>query len=121
MNAIDQYTRFLCPKCGSPGFDSWNKAMFDGVIHDPNELPNPWIMGDNCQTCMWPAVTYYSIPGEAPLAVFGPHLHCFAYESEAMSLISADPSLGEPLLPSSDRDADWSRGCLHAKFSGSAL
>ncbi|MES2175092.1 MAG: hypothetical protein V4523_14255 [Pseudomonadota bacterium] len=121
MTAIDQFTRFLCPKCGAPGFDSWNKAIFDGVIHDVNALPNPWILGDQCQACTWPAVIFYTTPDEVPRVIFGPDLHSFAYESEAMRLISADPSSGEPLLASTARDADWSRGCLHAKLSGSAI
>ncbi|WP_143066708.1 hypothetical protein [Sphingobium sp. YR768] len=121
MSAIDQFTRFLCSKCGAAGFDSWNKAMFDGVVHDPSALPNPWILGDQCQACTWPAVTCYTIPGEAPRAIFGPHLHGFAYEGKAMELIVADPSSGQLLLPSAARDADWSRGCLHAKHSESAI
>ncbi|WP_289145226.1 hypothetical protein [uncultured Sphingobium sp.] len=119
MSAVDQFTRWICPKCGADGFDSWNKAMFDGVVQDPAALPNPWVLGDCCQTCTWPAVTCYTLPGDPPRTIFGPTLHQFSYESEAMQLILTDPESGEFLLPASSRDADWSQGCLHAKLSGS--
>lgn len=119
MSVTDQFTRWLCPKCGEAGFDSWNKAMFDGVVQDPEALPNPWILGDSCHVCTWPAVTCYTLPTEPPRAIFGPMLHQFSYESEAMRLILADPEAGEYLLPALKRDADWSQGCMHAKLSGS--
>lgn len=121
VTAIDQFTRFCCPKCGEAGFDSWNKAMFDGVAHDPGALPNPWILGDCCHRCTWPAVTCYTLPGQPARAIFGPMLHDFCYEVEAWRLFVKDPCSGVALLPSPARDADWRRGCIHAKFSGSAI
>jgi hypothetical protein len=118
---VDQFTRWLCPKCGAAGFDSWNKAMFDGVVQDPEALPNPWVLGDCCGYCTWPAVTCYTLPGDPPRAIFGPMLDLFSYEEEAMRLILADPQSCEILLPATERDADWSKGCMHAKLSRTVI
>ena len=114
----DQFTRWLCAKCGKPGIDSWNKAMFDGVDHDPAELPNPWLLGDNCQCCVWPVVISYTEPGTAPRAIYGPIQSGpgqFAYETEAFLAIEADRASALELLPSDARDADWSGGCVNAR------
>jgi hypothetical protein len=119
---FDQFTRWLCPKCGQAGIDSWNKAMFDGVAHLPvmMELPDPWILGDQCSSCLWPAALRYTKPDAAPRAIFGPNPFSnrpgvYAYEIEAMNRLQDTPDSGELLRPSDKRDADWSRGCLAAK------
>ncbi len=114
----DQFTRWLCAKCGKPGIDSWNKAMFDGVVHDPADLPNPWVIGDSCHSCCWPVVISFTEPGTPPRAIYGPIQSGrgeFEYEDEAVLAILADPASAIELLPSDTRDADWSGGCLAAK------
>lgn len=114
----DQFTRFLCAKCGKPGIDSWNKAMFDGLNLDADDLPNPHILGDNCHRCSWPVVISYTEPGTRPRAIYGPindGPHQFAYEDQAFQQIKADPMSALELLPSDTRDADWSGGCLNAR------
>lgn len=120
MTVIDQFTRWRCPKCNAAGIDSWNKAMFDGIANDPASPPNPWILGDNCCHCLWPIVSRYTVPGEAPCAILSPDGR-FDYEADAFNQIAADPASAITLSPTLARDADWSRGCLHAKISGSAL
>lgn len=112
---FDQFTRWLCPKCGAPGFDSWNKAMFDGIVRDPDDLPNPNILGDTCQHCGHPAVTCYTLPDQPPRAILSSD-GTYAYEAFAMTCFEVAPaSEGVELRPSDRRDADWSRGCLAAK------
>lgn len=116
--AFDQFTRWLCPKCGLAGIDSWNKAMFDGIDHGDAPLPDPWILGDQCAYCVWPCVISYTTPDAPPRAIFGPlpaGPECFTYEHEAMRAILADPISAAELQPATTRDADWSRGCLAAK------
>lgn len=118
MTPFDQYTRWLCPKCGAPGIDSWNKAMFDGIDHGDDPLPNPHVLGDNCQHCAWPVVVRYATADEAPTAIFGPIPlcdGCFNYEPAAMRQILAAPETAIALQPSIARDRDWSRGCLAAR------
>lgn len=121
---FDQFTRWLCPKCGCGGIDSWNKAIFDGTDHGEEvesgrePLPNPWILGSNCDRCVWPCVVSYTTPDAPPRAIFGPvecGSGCFAYEPDAMRAILADPTAAILLQPSEIRDADWSAGCLAAK------
>ena len=111
---FDQFTRWACPKCDRQGFDSWNKAMFDGVDHDPDNLPNPWTLGDTCQCCGWPCVVSYTTADAAPRAIASPD-DSYAYEAGAFKAFEADPNAGTPLNPTIFRDADWSRGCLAAK------
>lgn len=112
---FDQFTRWLCPECDQPSFDSWNKAIFDGIDQDPDDLPNPWILGDTCQHCGHPAVTCYTTPDAPPRAIFSID-GTYAYEVFAMACFEADPAgEGVPLDPSDRRDSDWSRGCLAAK------
>ncbi|KMS54713.1 hypothetical protein [Sphingobium cupriresistens] len=119
MSQFDQFTRWQCPRCCEAGIDSWNKAMFDGIANDPANPPNPWILGDNCCHCGWPVVTRYTVPEEAPRAIVSPDGR-FDYEAAAFDSIAADPASAITLSPTPARDADWSRGCLHAKHSGSA-
>ncbi|WP_047168863.1 hypothetical protein [Rhizorhabdus histidinilytica] len=110
---IDEYTRWTCERCGKPGFDSWNKAMHDG-IYFAGDYPNPAIFGVDCQDCGHPAVLAYTTPHMAPRAVFGPHQYDYAYEPAAMSAFQTDPHFGVELRPSSARDRDWRGGCLSA-------
>jgi len=117
---FDQFTRWTCPKCGSAGIDSWNKAMFDGVRQEPDDLPNPWILGLECDKCLWPCVVSYTTPDQAPRAIFAPNAFdhtalSYVYEPNAMRQLAANPASGVSLAPSDRRDADWSRGCLAAK------
>lgn len=114
-DSFDQFTRWLCPKCGMDGFDSWNKAMFDGIVHDPDNLPNPWVIGDTCQCCGHPSVVSYTTADAAPCAILGPGFNDYSHEDEALKRFEAQPDAGVQLLPSPTRDADWSRGCLAAK------
>lgn len=110
---IDQFTRFLCDKCDKPGFDSWNKAAHDGLNFE-GDFPNPMIFGDMCQCCTHPAVVAYSCPGIAPTVIYSID-DTFDYELDAMAKLESDPSCGQPLRPSDERDADWSGGCVAAK------
>ncbi|MBG6116240.1 hypothetical protein IWY39_000044 [Sphingobium sp. JAI105] len=115
---FDQFTRWLCPKCGLAGIDSWNKALFDGIDHGDAPLPDPWILGTQCDRCVWPCVVSYARFDVQPTAIFGPlsaGAGCFAYEDKAMAAILADRTAGEMLAPSDRRDFDWSRGCLAAR------
>jgi len=112
MTQIDQYTRWLCAKCGNPGIDSWNKAMHDGVNYG-GEYPNPAIFGDTCQSCGQPIVVAYSTPDTAPIALYGAPK--WASEAADMDRIEADPACGETLQASDKRDADWSHGCCAPK------
>lgn len=119
MTALfDQFTRWRCLKCGLAGIDSWNKAMFDGIDHGNAQLPDPWILGTQCDRCVWPYVISYTGPDAPPHAVYGPVLNgasCFSYEQDAMRRILADPGFGVELEPSHSRDADWSAGCIVAR------
>ncbi|MFY9349101.1 MAG: hypothetical protein WBL20_08070 [Sphingobium sp.] len=116
LDAFDQFTRWRCPKCGAGGFDSWNKAMFDGVSHDPDALPNPWVLSDCCHVCAWSAVVSYTTPDAAPRAIFAPSRCWFDSEEELAACREiVDGTDGHALLPSLVRDADWSRGCMAAK------
>lgn len=110
----DEFSRWLCPKCGEPGIDSWNKAMFDGLTHEGG-IPALHILGDMCHHCTHPITLAYRAPGVAPRAIVGPDEDSFEYEHGAMLELEADPAAGVELLPSTARDADWSRGCLAAK------
>jgi hypothetical protein len=116
MMNFDQYTRWQCPKCGAAGFDSWNKALFDGVEHEPGQpLPNPWILGDTCHRCSQPAVTCYTTPDAPPRAIFSVD-GTYAYEAFAMVCFEANPTgEGQPLAPSDQRDGDWRKGCIAAQ------
>lgn len=115
-DGFDQFSRWCCPKCGTHGFDSWNKAMFDGVRHDPDALPNPWVLSDCCHVCTWDAVVSYTTPDTPPRAIFAAGQDWLDHEEEqaACRAIVAGTA-GDPLLPSLVRDADWSRGCMAAK------
>lgn len=109
---FDMFTRWLCEKCEEPGFDSWNKALHDGINFHGN-YPNPHLWGDTCQCCGAPAVVAYTTLDAAPTAIFG--LPSYADESDNMDRLLADPSLGTVLSPSLKRDADWSRGCMNLR------
>ena len=118
--AFDQFTRWTCTKCGRDGIDSWNKAVWDGPgFQTVEEVPNPWLLGDNCQRCGWACVVMYTTPDAAPRAIYSPvgagDPFAYFYESEAFALIERNPSAYEELAPAGSRDADWSRGCLVAK------
>lgn len=110
----DQFTRFLCRKCGEAGHDSWNKAAYDGPHHD-GEVPNPLIYGDECQKCGWPAVIAWSAPGEQARAIYGPDPDSYDYEPHAIDLMERSIGNGSLLEWSTVRDADWSGGCTAAK------
>lgn len=110
----DQFTRWLCPKCGGAGIDSWNKAMHDGIDYG-GQYPNPAVFGDACQKCGWNVAICYTTADCAPTAIFAPTMNNYNYELEAMNRLEADPSSGETLQPSTTRDSDWSRGCVAAK------
>lgn len=110
---MDQFTRFLCDKCDRPGFDSWNKAMHDGIDYE-GDYPNPAVYGDECQCCGHPAAVCYTSPGLAPTAIYSPD-DSYSYEGGAIDQLQADPSRGQSLRPASKRDADWSGGCVGAK------
>lgn len=114
MTTPDQFTRWLCAMCGEPGIDSWNKALHDG-INWQGDYPNPAVFGDDCQSCGHPVAVAYTLPGEAPTAIYGPGFNDYSEEPEAMDALQLDPASGTPLLPSTTRDADWSGGCLAAK------
>ena len=115
----DQFTRWLCGKCGCDGIDSWNKAVFDGPSWDKGEqVPNPWILGMECWGCGCPCVVIYTLPSEAPRAVYSPIAEgerAYAYEPDAFAAIESGAESGEILQPSNSRDSDWSRGCLAAR------
>lgn len=110
----DQFTRFLCAKCGEAGHDSWNKAAHDGINWHGN-VPNPLIYGDMCHYCGWPAVVAWGAPGEPALAIYSPDESSFAYENDAMARIEGHPDDAVKLEFAVKRDADWSGGCLAAK------
>jgi hypothetical protein len=110
----DQFTRWLCPMCGEPGIDSWNKAMFDGLDHE-GELPPLHILGYDCMRCWIPVTVAYRGPNVAPRAIMGPHDGPYEYEDAAMAALEGDLTSGVELLPSIARDADWSGGCVAAK------
>lgn len=108
----DQFTRFTCKKCGSAGHDSWNKSLHDGLDHG-GKYPNPFIVGDECQCCGWPAVIAWYGPGERARAIYSPDEDSYAYEIKAMGRIERGE--GDLLEFSDKRDADWSRGCVAAR------
>lgn len=111
----DEFTRWLCAKCGCDGIDSWNKAVFDGPAWEVGEqIPDPWIVGMECWRCMTPCVVSYGAPGLPPRAIYSPD-GSYEYEREAMELIQTSPEGAIVLLASKTRDADWSRGCLAAR------
>lgn len=114
----DQFTRWLCAKCGGDGIDSWNKAIFDGPSWEKGEiLPNPWVLGMECWRCLWPCVVCYTSPEAAPRALYGPYAsgeQAYEYEAAAFLRIE-DQSASIELLPSTSRDVDWSAGCLAAR------
>jgi hypothetical protein len=110
----DQFTRFLCAKCGEAGHDSWNKAAHDGINWHGN-VPNPLIYSDECHSCGWPSVVAWGAPGEGALAIYGPDAETFAYEDEAMARIEKHPEQAVALEYSAVRDGDWSGGCLAAR------
>ncbi len=115
IDTPDQFTRWLCAKCGKAGIDSWNKAVFDSFSWEEGEqIPDPFILGDNCQVCWAPLVVSYSTPGLAPRAIYGPD-DGYGYEVEAMAIIVAKSDKAIKLEPSTHRDADWSGGCLAAR------
>lgn len=109
---FDQFTRWLCARCGGAGFDSWNKALHDGIDWE-GDYPNPAVWGDQCQSCGHPAAVAYTTPDAAPTIIYG--LEDYSTERADMVRLEADPSCGETMVPSDLRDADWSRGCLAAK------
>ncbi len=108
--AHDQYSRWLCPKCGRAGIDSWNKAMHDGIDHG-GEYPNPWILGLDCEHCIHPVTVAWYGPDDVPRAIFGETVSDWQYEPGAMQSLETDPLAGVPLEPSTERDRDWSHGC----------
>jgi hypothetical protein len=116
---FDQYTRWLCPKCGAAGVASWNKATYDGIDYDDDDNPPcPNIFGDNCEYCCWPFVAAYYRHDERPRAIFGPlpfesGTGCWDYEQAAMTIIEEDKDSGTELDPSQVRDSDWRGGCTN--------
>ena len=118
MITVDQYTRWLCDKCGKAGIDSWNKALYDGNPAPPAAYG--LIFGDSCQYCMWPVTVRYPAPDMAPRAIYGPIPYGdrqFSYETDAMLSLEFNLGAGEPLQPSTERDRDWSGGCSRAPAS----
>lgn len=110
--AFDMFTRWRCEKCGKPGFDSWNKAAHDGLDYQ-GDYPNPIVRGDTCQCCGAPASVAWTVPDAAPTAIFG--LPRYLDEGANMARLEADPSVGVMLQPSSERDRDWSGGCMNLR------
>lgn len=116
MIPFDQYTRWLCPKCGAPGIDSFNKAIFDGPPFEDAFQFDEYIFGDQCQRCTWAITVRYTTADEAPTAIVNPEWEDregYNYQRDAIIRIATDPDL--TLQPSDQRDRDWSRGCLAAR------
>lgn len=115
---FDQFTRWLCEKCGQPGIDSWNKGVFDGTDFGADAIPNPWLLGSDCEACGHPVVLSYTTPDAPVRAIYGPVRDGpdqYSYETAAFAAFEADAGAGTELRPSSKRDVDWSAGCLAAK------
>lgn len=121
--SADQFTRWLCPSCGQDGFDSWNKAVFDGPTwEDEGELPSlahPYMLGCECWRCDQDATIRYTSPGVPPRVIMAPEDHkpgqWMEFVESAFAEFNANPEAGVACLPAQTRDADWSRGCLAAK------
>lgn len=112
--AINEFTRFLCPRCGQDGVHSWNKSAWDGPGWD--QPPNPMIFGEDCNCCGWPLTVRYDGPEEPPVAILCPDdPPSYTYEDDAMAALEQDRAAGVVLSAATTRDADWSRGCLAAR------
>jgi hypothetical protein len=109
LTTVDQFTRWLCEKCGNPGIASWNKARYDGNPFPPESYG--MIFGDNCNECWWPITVRYPAPDMAPRVIYGPDSSGFAYEPDAMDALARSLDAGAPARPSEQRDRDWSGGC----------
>lgn len=108
--SFDQFTRWTCEICGDAGFDSWNKALHDGLNFRGN-YPNPCVWGDTCQRCGAPAAVCYTTPDAAPTALFGEP--GYKDEDANMARLEDNPRVGLPMRPSLERDCDWSGGCTN--------
>jgi hypothetical protein len=108
---VDQFTRWLCEKCGSPSICSWHKTYWESGAGDVERMT----FGQECWDCGWPLVVCYPAPDMAPRAIYGPFASTtvdqYAYEQDALRLLEASISNGEPCRPSAERDRDWSDGC----------
>jgi hypothetical protein len=116
---FDQYSRWTCPKCNGPGFDSWNKGIYDGIDWPDDDNPdNPHVMGLDCTECLWPAVIAYRAADEVPHVIFGPTddgAEQYAYEWLAIEKLAAEPTAGTALVPHARRDFDWRGGCTNLR------
>lgn len=126
MNAcvFDEFSRWLCSKCGEPGIDSWNKAIFDGVDHEDVENPElPHVLGMDCTSCGWAVTVRYDTPDLPPVAIYSPvpadatDENQYAYEGDAMAQIRADRAAGLALADAGplERDHNWRGGCRNLR------
>lgn len=115
---FDEYNRWLCAKCGEAGIDSWNKGIYDGLIHEDDDHPElPHVLGAECTECAHPHVVAYLEKDRAPRIIYGPvpfsaGVSCYEYEHSAFLAFKDDPEAGEPLAPALLKDRDWRGGCM---------